>query len=83
VGDADVARLRTRVSDTIGDVRRTVGSVSDTVSDAADSVRERARAAVARTDDYVHDSPWTAIGLAAALGVIVGVGAAAAAAARR
>jgi ElaB/YqjD/DUF883 family membrane-anchored ribosome-binding protein len=67
VGDADVARLRTRVAGAIGDVRQAVG-------DTTDSLRERARMAVSVTDDYVHDRPWTAIGLAAAVGVIVGVG---------
>jgi len=67
VGDADVARLRNRVSGAIGDVRQTIG-------DTTESLRERARLAVSVTDDYVHDRPWTAIGLAAAIGVIVGVG---------
>jgi ElaB/YqjD/DUF883 family membrane-anchored ribosome-binding protein len=71
VADADVARLRTRVAGAIGDVRQTVG-------DTTDSLRERARMAVTVTDDYVHDRPWTAIGLAAAVGVIVGVGVSAA-----
>jgi ElaB/YqjD/DUF883 family membrane-anchored ribosome-binding protein len=71
VGDADVARLRNRVSGAIGDVRQTIG-------DTTESLRERARMAVTVTDDYVHDRPWTAIGLAAALGVIVGVGVSAA-----
>src|SRR5580704_14762480 len=66
-GDADVARLRSRVAGAIGDVRQAVG-------DTTESLRERARMAVTVTDDYVHDRPWTAIGLAAALGVIVGVG---------
>ena len=67
VADADVARLRSRVSGAIGDVRQTIG-------DTTESLRERARMAVTVTDDYVHDRPWTAIGLAAAVGVIVGVG---------
>jgi ElaB/YqjD/DUF883 family membrane-anchored ribosome-binding protein len=67
VGDADVARLRNRVAGAIGDVRQAIG-------DTTESLRERARMAVTVTDDYVHDRPWTAIGLAAALGVIVGVG---------
>ena len=71
VGDADVARLRNRVSGAIGDVRQTIG-------DTTESLRERARLAVTVTDDYVHERPWTAIGLAAAIGVIVGVGVSAA-----
>jgi ElaB/YqjD/DUF883 family membrane-anchored ribosome-binding protein len=70
VGDADVARLRSRVAGALGDVRQAVG-------DTADTLRDRARMAVTVTDDYVHDRPWTAIGLAAAVGVIVGVGVAA------
>jgi len=71
VGDADVARIRSRVTGALGDVRQTIG-------DTTDSLRDRARMAVTVTDDYVHDRPWTAIGLAAAVGVIVGVGVAAA-----
>jgi ElaB/YqjD/DUF883 family membrane-anchored ribosome-binding protein len=71
VDNADVARLRSKVSGAIGDVRQAVG-------DTADTLRDRARMAVTVTDDYVHDRPWTAIGLAAAVGVIVGVGVAAA-----
>ena len=34
---------------------------------------EGARAAVRMTDDYVHDNPWQAIGVAAALGLLVGL----------
>lgn len=35
--------------------------------------RERATGAARDADAYVHENPWTAIGLAAAAGVIVGV----------
>ncbi len=75
VGDADVARLRSKVSGAFGDVRQGVG-------DSADTLRDRARMAVSVTDGYVHDRPWAAIGLAAATGVIVGIGVAAASARR-
>jgi len=75
VGDADVARLRSKVSGALGDVRQAVG-------DTADTLRDRARMAASVTDGYVHDRPWTAIGLAAATGVIVGIGVAAATARR-
>jgi ElaB/YqjD/DUF883 family membrane-anchored ribosome-binding protein len=36
---------------------------------AASQTREAAKA----TDEYVHDNPWTAIGVAAAVGVVIGV----------
>ena len=34
---------------------------------------DHAKAAARATDDYVHDNPWQAIGIAAAVGVVVGV----------
>jgi ElaB/YqjD/DUF883 family membrane-anchored ribosome-binding protein len=67
VSDADVTRARAKVVGALGDVRRLT-------SDTADSLRDRARAAAEQADDYVRERPWTAIGLAAAIGLIVGVG---------
>ena len=34
---------------------------------------DRAKVAARATDDYVHDNPWTAIGLAAAVGFVFGL----------
>lgn len=34
---------------------------------------DRAKAAARVTDDYVHDNPWQAIGIAAAVGLVVGL----------
>jgi ElaB/YqjD/DUF883 family membrane-anchored ribosome-binding protein len=34
---------------------------------------DHAKAAARATDDYVHDNPWQAIGIAAAIGVVVGL----------
>jgi ElaB/YqjD/DUF883 family membrane-anchored ribosome-binding protein len=67
VSDAEVARARAKVVAALGDVRRLT-------SDTADSLRDRARAAADQADDYVRERPWTAIGLAAAVGLILGVG---------
>jgi len=38
-------------------------------ADALDKTKAAARA----TDDYVHDNPWQAIGVAAAIGLLVGL----------
>ena len=65
VGDAEVARVRAKVE-------RGLASARTAVSNSASSVRGYARDAGAATDDYVHESPWTAIGLAAAVGVLIG-----------
>ena len=67
VSDADVARARAKVVGALGDVRRLT-------NDTADSLRDRAREVATQADAYVRDRPWTAIGLAAAIGLIVGVG---------
>ena len=34
---------------------------------------EKSKAAARVTDDYVHENPWAAIGIAAALGFLVGL----------
>ena len=34
---------------------------------------DRARVAARATDDYVHDNPWQAIGIAAAVGFVAGL----------
>jgi ElaB/YqjD/DUF883 family membrane-anchored ribosome-binding protein len=76
VADADIARVRVRVANALGDVRRMAG-------DTAETLRDRARYAADATDEYVHDRPWTAIGIAAAFGILLGVGVTAATAVSR
>lgn len=38
-----------------------------------DDAIDNAKAAARATDDYVHDNPWHAIGVAAAVGLLVGL----------
>lgn len=45
----------------------------DRLAVAQESVVERAKAAGHAADDYVHDKPWHAIGIAAAVGMVVGM----------
>lgn len=65
ISDADIARARVKVANALNDVRHVA-------ADTADSVRERARVAMDVTNDYVRDRPWTVVGLAAGLGLIIG-----------
>jgi len=37
------------------------------------AARERATATAEATDEYVHENPWTAIGVAAVVGLLVGL----------
>jgi ElaB/YqjD/DUF883 family membrane-anchored ribosome-binding protein len=54
-------------------VLRAIDSAKSSLADSAESVRRRAQRIAATADDYVHDSPWTAVGIAAFVGAVVGV----------
>jgi|SRR5690625_560541 len=41
--------------------------------DTQETLARRGREAMRATDDYVHDKPWQAIGLAGVLGLLLGV----------
>jgi ElaB/YqjD/DUF883 family membrane-anchored ribosome-binding protein len=43
------------------------------LADADAMVRERARQAAQYTDEYVRENPWRAIGIAAGIGVVLGL----------
>ena len=43
------------------------------LTDAEQAVVTKARTAAKATDSYVHENPWKAVGLGAALGVVVGL----------
>lgn len=63
--DADVIRVRTRVENAIA-------SAKQSLVDSAETVKRKARLAATTADDYVHESPWQALGIAALVGVVVG-----------
>lgn len=64
--DADVARVRTKVM-------RAIDTAKDSVADSADTLRRQAQRVATSADDYVHDSPWQAVGIAALVGALVGI----------
>ncbi len=64
--DADVAQVR-------GRVLQALESAKLGLADGAESLTRQARKAASATDDYVHESPWAAIGLAALVGAVVGI----------
>lgn len=43
------------------------------LQDLQDDAVDRAKAAARATDEYVHDNPWQAIGIAAAVGFLAGL----------
>ena len=64
--DADVVRVR-------GKVQRAVDATKQSLADGADALRQRAQDVVSTADDYVRESPWQAIGIAALVGAVVGI----------
>lgn len=64
--DSKITELRARARENLAVAR-------EKLADADAMVRARARQAAAATDDYVHDNPWSSIGAAAALGILIGV----------
>ncbi len=64
--DTDVARVRNKVLGAIG-------SAKDSIADSAASVRRKAQRVATTADDFVHDRPWQAVGVAALVGAVVGI----------
>ncbi len=62
----ELQTLATRLDGLASKAKSVVTTVSDGVAD-------RARAVARSTDDWVHDDPWKAIGIAAAVGLGVGL----------
>lgn len=54
-------------------VQASLEAAQHNLSALQDATVERARAAARAADGYVHDNPWSSMGAAAALGLLVGV----------
>ncbi len=66
LNDADIASVRNKVAST-------VGAAKETLAQGADTFKRGAQKAFSGADDYVRDSPWIAIGLAAVVGAVAGI----------
>ena len=66
VKDVEIAKVRDKVANATRATR-------ESMLRSARQVQSSGRSAARSTDTYVHDHPWTALGLAAALGVVVGL----------
>jgi len=63
--------------DKMGDLRERIGErLRDAklrLADAEAALVDRTKAAARVTDDYVHENPWRAVGIAAGIGLLLGV----------
>ena len=61
-----IANMRARIQDRLKAARVRLANAEAILID-------KTRAAARATDAYVHESPWTAIGIAAGVGLVLGV----------
>jgi len=54
-------------------VQETLRKARDSLADAQEVALAKAKEAGRVADDYVHDRPWTSIGIAAGVGLVVGL----------
>lgn len=60
--DEALLDLKSRAADRLKQARAALGKVEQTAKDVA-----------TRSDDYVHDNPWTSIAVGAGVGLIIGL----------
>ena len=62
----DIARVRAKV-------KMALVAAKSAVSDTASQLRDQAQQVSKRTDTFVRDNPWQVIGIAALVGLAVGI----------
>ena len=78
---ADAEELMSATSDEAGDaldelrkrMRNSLDVARSRVRDAEASLRSNARQVAGTADDYVRENPWSALGAAAVVGLVLGV----------
>jgi len=61
-----ISAAREKVQDSLDRARAGLGNIEDVVMDTGKQV-------VRATDDYVQTNPWQAVGIAAAVGLVIGL----------
>ena len=62
-----------KVSELRGRIQDHLTTAKANLAEAQAAVADRARAVGRATDDYVHDNPWRSVGVAAGIGLVVGL----------
>ncbi|MBX3664696.1 MAG: DUF883 domain-containing protein [Burkholderiales bacterium] len=65
-GGEALAAVRSRVEQSLKEAK-------EKMLDAEEELLLKTRAAAKATDEYVHDHPWHAVGIAAGIGLVVGL----------
>lgn len=64
--DEKISALRERA-------QHLVANTKDYLANAGEQLRDKGRDSVACADEFVHNNPWTSIGIGAAVGMVIGV----------
>ena len=64
--DGSLGLIRSKALDTLNNAKESLSSVEGDVTEKAKVVAERA-------DEFVHRNPWEAVGVAAGLGLLIGL----------
>lgn len=65
-GNDALAELKAKAADRLKQAKNAIGKVEHNAMQAAKEV-------VTRSDDYVHENPWTSIAVGAGVGLILGL----------
>ena len=65
-GGEAVSNLRAKAEES-------VAVAKEKMAEAQDALVEKGRIAAKATDDYVHEKPWHAVGIAAGVGLVIGL----------
>jgi len=71
--DADVVRVRGKVQRAVDATKQSLAEGAEAIRQGADAMRQHAQDVASTTDDYVRNSPWQAVGIAALVGAVVGI----------
>lgn len=79
VADAEalIKATQDHPNETIGNLRNkaleTISGAKEKISSLEGDLADRAKVVAAGADDFVHRNPWEAIGVAAGLGLLIGL----------
>ncbi|MDR2787623.1 MAG: DUF883 family protein [Candidatus Accumulibacter sp.] len=66
IAEDKIGELRARIAERLRDAKLRI-------TDAEEVVVNRTKAAARATDDYVNENPWRAAGIAAGIGLLLGI----------
>jgi ElaB/YqjD/DUF883 family membrane-anchored ribosome-binding protein len=62
-----------KVSEARARAEESIRMAKEALGELGEEAMERTREAVESADDYVHENPWKAVGIAAGIGLVVGL----------